>query len=95
MPNKYAKKKGWDVPKQKYKLRNWSEINEALRRRGDITIWLSADAIAQWNEKDRVYNGIGTPRWFTDFRLSPAMKYDRFIDCLYVKHTGLYTLYFV
>jgi hypothetical protein len=47
MPNKYAKKKGWNVPKQKYKLSNWSDYNAALRSRGDITVWLSEDAIAQ------------------------------------------------
>lgn len=69
MPYKYAKKKGWDVPKQKYKLRNWPEYNEALRRRGDITIWLSADAVAQWYEPDRVYDGTGTPKRFTDFAI--------------------------
>ena len=48
MPNKYPKKKGWKVPKQKYKLTNWSEYNEALRRRGDIIVWLSDEAIAKW-----------------------------------------------
>ncbi|RUR06054.1 hypothetical protein ELY15_13600 [Legionella sp. km772] len=25
MPNKYPQKKGWNVPKQKYKLTNWSD----------------------------------------------------------------------
>jgi hypothetical protein len=50
--------KGWAIPtKQKYKLRNWSEYNEALRRRGDITIWLSSDAVAQWYKQDRVAPG--------------------------------------
>lgn len=69
MPNKYAKKKGWNVPKQKYKLRNWSEYNDALMRRGDITIWLSADAVVQWYERERVYDGTGAPRRFTDFAI--------------------------
>ena len=27
---------------------NWSYYNVALRSRGDITAWLSEDAIAQW-----------------------------------------------
>lgn len=53
MPNKYPQKKGWNVPKQKYKLTNWSDYNEALRRRGDITIWLSEEAIARWYAKER------------------------------------------
>lgn len=30
MPNKYPKKKDWDVPKQKYKLSNWSDYNASL-----------------------------------------------------------------
>ena len=69
MPNKYPNKKGWKVPKQKHKVTNWSEYNAALKRRGDITVWLSDDAIAQWYEKDRVYNGSGTPLLYTDFAI--------------------------
>lgn len=69
MPNKYPKKKGWNVPKQKYKLTNWSDYNEALRRRGDITVWLSEEAISQWYAKDRVYDGTGTPILYTDFAI--------------------------
>ena len=69
MPNKYPKKKGWKVPKQKYKLTNWAEYNEALRRRGDITVWLSEEAIEQGYEKDRVYDGTGTPPLYTDFAI--------------------------
>jgi hypothetical protein len=69
MPNKYPKKKGWNVPKQKYKLSNWSDYNAALRSRGDITVWLSEDAIAQWYAACRVYDGTGTPIWYTDFAI--------------------------
>ena len=45
MPNKYAEKKEWNVPKQKYKLSNWSEYSDALRRRGEIDVWLSEEAL--------------------------------------------------
>jgi len=69
MPNKYPKKKGWNVPKQKYKLTNWSDYNASLRSRGDITVWLSEDAIAQWYTNDRVYDGTGTPILYTDFSI--------------------------
>ena len=55
MPNKYPQKKGWNVPKQKYKLTNWSEYNEALRRRGDITVWLSEEVLSRWIEPERIY----------------------------------------
>lgn len=69
MPNKYPHKKGWKVPKQSYKLTNWSAYNKALCRRGDITIWLSEDAIVKWVERDRIYDGTGTPRLYTDFAI--------------------------
>ena len=44
MPNKYVEKKEWKVPKQKYKFSNWSEYSDALRRRGEIDVWLSEEA---------------------------------------------------
>ena len=69
MPNKYPNKKGWDVPKQKHKVKNWREYNAALKRRGDITVWLSEDAISKWYEKNRVYDGTGTPQYYTDFAI--------------------------
>ena len=31
MPNKYAQKKGWHVPKQKHKVSNWSDYTQALK----------------------------------------------------------------
>jgi hypothetical protein len=69
MPNKYAEKKGWNVPKQKYKVTNWSDYNQSLRSRGDISVWLSDDAIESWYVKDRVYDGTGAPVLFTDFAI--------------------------
>ena len=69
MPNKYPEKKGWDVPKQKYRVSNWSDYNESLRSRGDITVWLSDDAIENWYQKNRVYDGTGTPKLYTDFSI--------------------------
>ena len=69
MPNKYPTKKGWEIPKQKYKLNNWSEYNEALRKRGDITVWFSEEAISQWTMRERLYDGTGTPILYTDFAI--------------------------
>ena len=34
--------------KTKYRVRNWREYERALRSRGDVTIWLSEEAIAAW-----------------------------------------------
>ena len=49
MPNKYPVKKGWDVPKLKYKVTNWSDYNAALCQRGEIDVWLSLDAVINDN----------------------------------------------
>ena len=45
MPNKFLNCKRIEIKKQKYKLSNWSEYNEALKRRGDIEVWLSQEII--------------------------------------------------
>ena len=30
MPNKYPEKKGWNVPKQKYRVSNWTDYTDSL-----------------------------------------------------------------
>ena len=34
--------------KTKYRIRNWKEYERGLRSRGDVTVWLSKEAIAAW-----------------------------------------------
>ncbi len=45
-----AHKRAYRHPKYKtsYRIKNWSEYEQSLRNRGDITIWLSQDAIDAW-----------------------------------------------
>ena len=38
--------------KGKYKDKNWIEYNKSLKNRGDITFWLSEDAVEKWVEED-------------------------------------------
>jgi len=33
---------------KKYRIRNWSEYNKSLQKRGSINIWFSDDAIEKW-----------------------------------------------
>lgn len=94
MPYKYLEQKGVNIPKQKYKVNNWSEYNEALRRRGDIEIWLSQEVIDNWYTNDRIYDGTGTPDLYTNtaiiacheirkvFKL-PLRQSQGFIDSLF------------
>jgi hypothetical protein len=44
--------------KQRYKVTNWSNYNQSLINRGDITLWLSDDFLAQWYE-DSHHGGRG------------------------------------
>ena len=69
MPNKYTEKKGWKVPKQKYKVANWPEYNKALRQRGSIDVWLSNDVVDFWYEVGCVNNGTGSPKTYSDLAI--------------------------
>ena len=69
MPYKYLENKGIKVPKQKYKVSNWSAYNNALRSRGSIEVWLSQEVIEQWYNQDRVYDGTGAPELYSDLAI--------------------------
>ena len=45
-----AHKRSYRHPKYKtaYHVRNWAAYEKALRDRGDVTLWLSQDAIDAW-----------------------------------------------
>jgi hypothetical protein len=39
----------WDkFSKAKYRVTNCAEYNEALRQRGDVTVWFGEDAVRGW-----------------------------------------------
>lgn len=35
-------------PKQKYQVENWSSYNQSLVNRGNITLYISEDALKHW-----------------------------------------------
>ena len=37
--------------KTKYRVANWAAYNQALVRRGDVTVWVSSNAIAAWDAR--------------------------------------------
>ena len=51
--------------KQTYRLRNWSEYNKALVERGSLTLWVSEDVLAAWQNAART-GRRGSPRTYTD-----------------------------
>ena len=36
-----------------YRVRNWSEYNKGLKQRGSLTLWISADVLADWEVKQK------------------------------------------
>ena len=66
MPNKWLNDKGIELKKQKHKVSNWSEYNTNLKRRGDIEVWLSQDVIDNWYFEERIYDGTGSSKRYTD-----------------------------
>ena len=48
--------------KTKYRVANWASYDRALVRRGDVTLWLSPEAIATW-EPAHVGTRGGQPKY--------------------------------
>jgi len=48
MPYKANEPRRHKISKARYRVENWAAYDAALRRRGDLTIWVSPEAIAAW-----------------------------------------------
>ena len=62
MPHKFNADHRDKIPKQKHRVTNWAEYNEGLRRRGDLTVWISEDVLGLWAAPRRTTRG-GQPRY--------------------------------
>ncbi len=57
--------------KTKYRIRNWRDFERGLRNRGDVTIWLSEEAIAAWTPPK---NGLhGGQRRYSNLAILTAL----------------------
>jgi hypothetical protein len=50
------------IPKQQHRVTNWAEYDAALRARGSLTVWFTAEAIEAWRAEPRIGQG-GQPRY--------------------------------
>ncbi len=48
MPYKANEPRRAQIPKARYRVGNWASYDAALRRRGDLTIWVTPEAITAW-----------------------------------------------
>src|SRR6186713_3518720 len=71
MPHKYNADRRHHIPRPKRRVTNWSEYNEALRRRGSLTVWFTDEAIANWKATPRTTPG-GQPH-YSDLAITTAL----------------------
>ncbi|MFA3920219.1 IS5 family transposase [Ruegeria hyattellae] len=57
MPYKFNDAHRDKFDKAQYSVTNWSEYNESLRQRGDVTIWVSDDVAQNWSSPLRMTRG--------------------------------------
>ncbi len=60
-------------PKYKtlYRVTNWADYDRALVQRGDITMWISPEAIKAWTAKPS--GRRGAPQKYSDFAIETAL----------------------
>ena len=57
--------------KTRYRVRNWASYERTLIQRGDVTVWLSADAIAAWEPE--AGGRRGGQRKYSDIAMETAL----------------------
>ena len=57
--------------KMKYRVANWPAYNQTLVRRGDVTVWVSSEAIAAW--PPRRSGRRGGQRRYSDLAIETAL----------------------
>ena len=57
--------------KTKYRVSNWPDYDRSLVERGNLTVWLSPDAIARWNAKPS--GRRGGQRKYSDLAIETAL----------------------
>ena len=57
--------------KTKYRVANWAAYNQALVRRGDVTVWVSSEAVAAWTP--RLSGRRGGQRRYSDLAIETAL----------------------
>ncbi len=57
--------------KTRYRVSNWAQYDQALVKRGDITLWITPEAIRGWTAKPT--GQCGAPRKYSDLAIETAL----------------------
>jgi hypothetical protein len=63
MPYKANDMRRYKIPKARYRVKNWRDYDAALRRRGDLTVWVTPAALAAWTASRS--GGRGRPQQYS------------------------------
>ena len=56
MPHYYPKRSQYKYTKKPYRIRNWQEYETALRKRAELTLWFSEEAVNLGGMSRRMLN---------------------------------------
>ena len=74
--------------KARYQVKNWSEYNESLVRRGDVTLWFDASVIEAW-EHDNAASKVGRPFTYSDVAIETLLTLRELFRLPYRQTEGL------
>src|ERR1035438_6667917 len=57
MPNKHNTARRHHIPKMKFRVKNWTEYDAGLRRRGSLTLWVTPEVLVGWQAARRTTPG--------------------------------------
>jgi hypothetical protein len=59
-------------PKRRYRIRNWSDYNKALVRRGSLTLWVEQGVVERWRDTASPVRR-GRRRFYSDLAITCAL----------------------
>jgi len=68
---RYPKRSQYKYAKSRYRVRNWAEYEAGLQKRGDLTVWLSDDALESWRAAPS--GKPGGQRTYADIAIEAAL----------------------
>lgn len=71
MPYKANESRRHKIPKARYRVENWSAYDAALRRLGDLTLWVTPEAIAAWTPP--AMGRPGRPSRYSDLAIEAGL----------------------
>ncbi len=71
MPFKANDKHRHKIPRARYRVKNWRDYDAALRRRGDLTVWVTPAALAAWTHPRS--GGRGRPQQYSAIAMKTGL----------------------